>query len=70
LLEFLADRLAHYAVPRYFELIDALPMTTTKRVRKGELRDLGNSARTWDRERQGFTVGRAGLVRTSVKEQS
>ena len=70
LLEFLADRLAHYAVPRYFELIDALPMTTTKRVRKGELRDLGNSARTWDRERHGFTVGRAGLVRTSVKEQS
>lgn len=56
-------RMAHFMVPTYFELTDALPKTPTARVQKYELRDRGNSSRTWSREKAGFKLGRNGLVR-------
>lgn len=39
-----------FMLPRYVEFIDALPKTPTNRIRKRELRELGVSARTWDRQ--------------------
>jgi crotonobetaine/carnitine-CoA ligase len=63
LVEFLAGRMAHFMVPRYYEVIDALPKTETMRVRKHLLRDRGNGPATWDRESAGLHVTRAGLVR-------
>lgn len=57
------DRMAHFMVPTYFELTDALPKTPTSRVQKYELRNRGNSNRTWSREKAGFKLGRNGLVR-------
>jgi carnitine-CoA ligase len=60
LLRFCADRMAHFMVPRYFELVDDLPRTPSLRVKKFELRDRGNSEATWDREAHGLRVTRAG----------
>jgi fatty-acyl-CoA synthase len=38
---FCRDRIAHYKVPRYVEVIDEFPMTVTGKVQKFKLRDLG-----------------------------
>jgi carnitine-CoA ligase len=62
LVAFLADRLPRFMVPRYVEVVDALPKTPTQRVRKHVLRGYGDSAATWDREAAGYRVTRAGLV--------
>ncbi|EHB59250.1 Long-chain-fatty-acid--CoA ligase [Mycolicibacterium rhodesiae JS60] len=61
LLRWCADRMAHFMVPRYFELTDELPKTPSQRVKKYELRQRGNSENTWDREAHGFEVRRDGL---------
>jgi carnitine-CoA ligase len=62
-VEFLVEQMPHYMVPRYFEPIDELPRTATQRVQKFQLRQKGNSERTWDREAAGMVVSRKGLVR-------
>jgi fatty-acyl-CoA synthase len=36
---FCKDKLAHYKVPRYLEIVDAYPMTVTGKVRKVEMRE-------------------------------
>lgn len=48
--------LPHFMVPRYIELLDALPRTPTNKVRKEVLRDRGNSEATWDRKATGVSV--------------
>jgi len=62
LLRFCADRMPHFMVPRYIELIDALPKTPSAKVRKFLLRERGNCAATWDREEHGLRMTRDGLV--------
>jgi crotonobetaine/carnitine-CoA ligase len=62
LLRYSASRMAHFMVPRYFEQTAELPKTTSGRVEKYKLRDIGNSEATWDREEHGFRVVRHGLV--------
>lgn len=53
LLDWCAERLPDFMVPRYFEVIDEVPKTSNEKVRKKELRERGNSAATWDREATG-----------------
>jgi len=43
-------RLPYFAVPRYLEVVDELPLTENGKVRKQVLRDRGVTASTWDRE--------------------
>ncbi len=43
-------RLPYFAVPRYVEFVDELPLTENGKVRKQVLRDRGVTAATWDRE--------------------
>ena len=50
LCEFCRPRLARFAVPRFIEFADALPVTENGKVQKFKLRDRGVTARTWDRE--------------------
>ena len=38
LREFCRDKIAHYKIPRYLEIVDAFPMTVTGKVRKVEMR--------------------------------
>jgi crotonobetaine/carnitine-CoA ligase len=50
LVEFLIPRMPRFMVPRYVEVVDALPKTeATARVRKAELRRQPLNERTWDR---------------------
>lgn len=59
LIKFLIPKMPHFMVPRYIEVVDEFPKTITDRVKKNELRDLGNSDMTWDREVAGIEVKRS-----------
>lgn len=48
LAEFCRPRLAHFAVPRFIEFCDTLPMTENGKVQKYKLRERGVTAATWD----------------------
>jgi crotonobetaine/carnitine-CoA ligase len=57
LIEFLIPTMPRFMIPRYVEVVDALPKTPTMRVRKVELREaLG--AGVWDREAAGVELPR------------
>jgi len=47
------SRLPRFAVPRYVEVVDALPKTETNKVRKNVLRATPFTPGTWDRLKQG-----------------
>ena len=57
-IEFLVPRLAHFMVPRYVRLVEALPKTPTSKIEKHALRGEGLTADTWDREAAGIRVRR------------
>lgn len=57
LVDFAAQRMAAFMVPRYVEIVNALPKTETHRVRKAELKQRGIGPATWDRESGTQTVG-------------
>jgi carnitine-CoA ligase len=48
--EFLKDKLAKFAVPRYYRVVDELPKTETHRVIKKELEKVGVTQDTYDAE--------------------
>jgi crotonobetaine/carnitine-CoA ligase len=50
LYEFCQPRLARFALPRFIEFVDALPMTENGKVQKFRLRDRGVKPSTWDRD--------------------
>lgn len=58
LVEHCQGRLAYFAVPRYIELVEDLPVTSNGKVQKFELRARGVSERTWDREKAGIRLRR------------
>ena len=50
LRDFLKDKLARYAIPRYIRIVDDFPRTETFRIKKNELKALGVTQDTWDAE--------------------
>ena len=54
LTRFCEGRIAHFAIPRYVEIVDALPLTPSGKVEKYRLRERGVTASTWDREQSGL----------------
>jgi carnitine-CoA ligase len=47
--DWLADRMPKYMLPRFIDIVEALPKTeATQRVQKAQLKGWGNSAATWD----------------------
>ena len=62
LLDFCQPRMPYFAVPRYLQFVDALPVTENGKVTKYKLRQRGVTAETWDREAAGYKVtsGRRG----------
>jgi crotonobetaine/carnitine-CoA ligase len=61
LIQFLAERMPHFMVPRYLRIMDSLPKTPTEKVRKHVLRDEGISSDAWDREAAGIKIKRERL---------
>lgn len=59
LFEHFRETLPFFAVPRYVEVLDALPKTATMRVQKHILRSAGVTSSTWDLEALGFSVSRS-----------
>jgi crotonobetaine/carnitine-CoA ligase len=58
LLDYCQPRMPYFAVPRYLEYVDALPVTENGKVTKYKLRERGITATTWDREKAGYKVTR------------
>src|SRR5262249_17301724 len=52
-------RLAYFAIPRFVEFVDELPMTENGKVQKFKLRERGVTPRAWDREATGYKLKRA-----------
>lgn len=50
LIEFCRTRMARHMVPRYVDIVEALPRTPTEKVEKRILVERGVGATTWDRE--------------------
>ncbi len=50
LAEYCKGRVPIFAIPRFIELLTALPMTENGKVQKFRLRERGVTAATWDRE--------------------
>jgi crotonobetaine/carnitine-CoA ligase len=54
LSEWLVDRTPRFMLPRYIEIVERLPLTPTKKVRKNELIDAGLGPTAWDAQRDGY----------------
>jgi crotonobetaine/carnitine-CoA ligase len=59
LFEYLRMTLPYFAIPRYIEIVDALPKNAVGRVMKHILRERANSADTIDFDHLGFSVAPA-----------
>jgi len=56
-VSYCTGRMAHYAVPRYVEFVEALPKTATERNQYAALRARGITPATWDREAAALIEG-------------
>jgi carnitine-CoA ligase len=56
LIRFCEPRLAHFALPRYVDILPELPLTASGKVEKHRLRQRGVTASSWDRERAGVEL--------------
>ena len=63
LIEFLGERMTHFMVPRFYEIVDELPKTPSLRVKKHLLRERGHGPSVWDAEAAGYKITRHGLRR-------
>ncbi|HEX4761021.1 MAG TPA: ATP-dependent acyl-CoA ligase [Thermoleophilaceae bacterium] len=57
LISFCEPRMAKFAVPRYVQVLDQLPMTPNGKIQKVVLRERGVTEATWDREARPGRVG-------------
>jgi crotonobetaine/carnitine-CoA ligase len=58
LARFVNDNAPYFFVPRFIEVMEALPSTPTGRVQKFKLRERGVTPATWDGKKAGFQVRR------------
>ncbi|MGI9659858.1 MAG: AMP-binding enzyme, partial [Gaiellaceae bacterium] len=58
LIRFCEPLLAYFAIPRYVELLEELPLTENGKVRKVLLRERGVTPSAWDREAAGVELRR------------
>jgi carnitine-CoA ligase len=56
LIRWCEARLPYFAIPRFLEIVDALPKTAVGRVEKYKLRQRGVQVTTWDREAAGYPL--------------
>ncbi|WP_235891054.1 ATP-dependent acyl-CoA ligase [Pararhizobium mangrovi] len=55
-IAFCKARLSYFAIPRFIDIVEALPTTENGKVRKVALRERGVTDATWDREAAGIPV--------------
>jgi crotonobetaine/carnitine-CoA ligase len=59
LFGYFKDHLPYFAIPRYVEVVPALPRNAVGRVMKHKLREAGNGPDAWDFDALGLTVAKA-----------
>ncbi|GAA0566277.1 AMP-binding protein [Actinomadura livida] len=59
LFEYFRENLPYYAVPRYVEVMDGLPVNAMGRVQKHKLREAWNAPRTLDFQDLGLTIDKS-----------
>ncbi len=52
LMNYCADTMAYFMVPRYVDVVEEIPKTETLRFKKNELKKQGVTQHTWDREKE------------------
>ena len=58
LLDYCAELIPRFAVPRFIETLESLPKSATGKMQKEPLRQAGVTERTWDRESVGYKLAR------------
>lgn len=58
LMDFCADRMPYFCVPRYVDVVDEIPKNIIGRVRKDLLRQRGLGPHAWDRDAHGYVLTR------------
>lgn len=53
LIAYCESKLPYFAVPRYLDIVSALPLTENGKVQKSVLRSRGVGDSTWDRHADG-----------------
>lgn len=61
LINWLAERVPHYMVPRYVRVVEELPKTASGKLQKHVLRSEGLADGTWDRDSAGIRLRRERL---------
>jgi crotonobetaine/carnitine-CoA ligase len=61
LIAFCADQMAYFMVPRYLDIVDALPKTPSQKIEKYKLAVAARERldELWDREKAGVRVSRS-----------
>ena len=62
LVDYLSQRMPRHWVPRFVEYAETLPRTESHKLKKGDLREVGITAATWDREQAGIVYRREVLT--------
>ena len=52
LIHHCVDNMAYFMVPRFIDIVDAIPTTGTLRAQKAAMKKQGVTERTWDREKE------------------
>ncbi len=52
LIQYCAQHMAYFMVPRYIDVVEEIPRTETLRIIKTQMKKQGVTARTWDREKE------------------
>lgn len=60
IFDFVTQRLPRFMVPRYIDVIEAMPKTNTEKIQKTELRARAVGPDTWDREAAGLKLAYEG----------
>jgi len=58
LIRFCESRMAYFMIPRYVEVLGALPKNPSQRIEKYKLRVNALNKSTWDRDKAGITLSR------------
>jgi crotonobetaine/carnitine-CoA ligase len=58
LMQYCEARMAYFMIPRYVRMVEAFPKTGTERTMKYQLKAVGVTADTWDREAAGYEIKR------------
>jgi crotonobetaine/carnitine-CoA ligase len=52
LMLFCSEKMAHFMIPRFVDVVDEIPRNSSMRITKSDMKKRGVTERTWDREKE------------------